>query len=482
MFIGIYILLSIIIAAAVFFNRNKSINSFLLFAFAVLQCSLSIPQFFKANETQLYFFTNDALAELLLIVLGILNITSIYYSSIYLDKRGDTPKQKSIYFAAYIVLISSISCNYLANHIAIGWIFVELTTLSASVLIYHRKTTRSLEAAWKYVFICSVSVALIFMGILLLGLAVERAKAGDLYYLSIMKKASSLDSILLKSAFLLIFTGYTVKVGLFPMYTAGIDAKDKAPSPASAILSSSLLNVGFLGIFRMYAIITKSNSAPFANTVLIFSAITSLIVAAAYMVRVRSYKRMFAYSSIEHMGLATLGLAMGGIGLFGALLHVVLHSFIKATMFYQYGSMYRIIKSKFIKDAGGYFKLNFWGAIIFLLGFFMLSAMPPSGLFVSEFYIFLAMFSKGYVWLIITSGLLLTFIIWSMGINIFRLLFQKPKEDKTLTSTDGMNQVVSIPISETLPQFVLLVLVIYIGYFPPPFVSSLINNALKLLK
>jgi len=477
MFIGFYILLSLIIAGAVYFNRNKTVNNCLLYLFAALQCSLCAERFFAADSVQLQFFTNDSIAKLLLIVLSILNITSIFYSLIYLEKRGDPPKVRSMYFAAYVVLIMSISCNYLANHIAIGWIFVELTTLSASVLIYHRKTTRSLEAAWKYVFICSVSVALIFMGILLLGLAVERAKAGDLFYLSMMKSAANFDSLLLKSAFLLIFTGYTVKVGLFPMYTAGIDAKDKAPSPASAILSSSLLNVGFLGIFRMYALISKTNSVSFANAVIIISAVCSLIIAAAYMVRVKSFKRMFAYSSIEHMGIAMLGLAMGGIGYFGALLHVVLHSFIKAAMFYQYGSMFRVIRSKFIKDAGGYFKLNLWGALVFLAGFFMLSAIPPSGLFVSEFLIFMSMFSKGYVWLIFAAGLLLTFIIWSLGINIFRLLFQNPKGNKI-----DNPETEKISFSETFPQLALLALVVYIGYFPPPFIVGLINNALQLLK
>lgn len=477
MFMGIYILLSLIIAAGVYFNRNRVVNNCLVYLFAGLQCLLCTEQFFASGSVQMQYFTKDSVAQLLLIVLGILNITSIYYSGIYLKKRNDTPKMRSIYFSAYIILIMSISCNYLANHIAIGWIFVEVTTLSASVLIYHRKTTRSLEAAWKYVFICSVSVALIFMGILLTGLAVERARTGDLYYASLMKAAGAFDSLLLKSAFLLIYTGFTVKVGLFPMYTAGIDAKDKAPSPASAILSSSLLNVGFLGVFRLYSVISKTNSAPFANAVIIISSVCSLIIAAAYMIRVKSYKRMFAYSSIEHMGIAMLGIAMGGVGYFGAILHIVLHSFTKAAMFYQFGSVYRIIKSKFIKDAGDYFNLNLSGAIVFLLGFFMLSAIPPSGLFVSEFLIFMSMFSKGYVWLIFTAGLLLTFIIWSLGITIFRLLFQKPKDDKI-----NHNNTEKIHFTESIPQLILLGLVFYIGYFPPAFVTNLINDAVKLFK
>lgn len=476
MVIGLYLILTALIASALLSNRNKKVNYILVTLFVVVQWIFTVFQFYYVNQSQLEYFTADAIGLLLLTVLSLLNTTSAYYSFIYLEKRGDTAKQRSSYFVAYVVLIASITCAYLADHVAIAWIFVELTTLSSSVLIYHRRTERTLEATWKYIFICSISVALIFMGILLLGLAVQQAKTGDLYYSNMMKNAVKLDEFWLKSAFLFIFTGYTVKAGLVPMYTAGIDAKDKAPSPAAAIFSSALMNVGFIGIFRMYAVVSKTNIVGWANTVMIISAISSIFIAAAYMIRVKSYKRMFAYSSIEHMGIVMLGLSMTGIGYFGAVLHVILHSFTKAALFYQFGSVFRILKSKFIKETGGYFEKNISGALVLLLGFFMITAVPPSGMFVSEFMIFSSLFAKGYLWIIVVFGILLTVILWSFGENIFKLLFQKTSGEKEIKEP-----VEKISPMEAAPQFILLFLVVYLGFFPPDAMVNLINEAIKLI-
>ena len=176
------------------------------------------------------------------------------------------------------------------------------------------------------------------------------------------------------------------------MYTAGIDAKDKAPSPAGALFGSVLMNVGFLGIFRFYEIISHTSILPWANKILIISGALSIFVATVYILKVKNFKRLFAYSSVEHMGLIILGLASGGVGYYAAILHVVLHSFAKSTMFFQVGQVYRIYKSKSIYDAGNYFKYNLTGAMVMLIAFFIVTAMPPSGLFISEFMIFRSLF------------------------------------------------------------------------------------------
>ena len=250
--IGIYLILSLLIILSIFTFRQRKIIYSLVISFIILQWALTIYEYINLNIIQFYYFMPDAIGIILLFVLSVLASTSLLYSFIYIGHRQDTPQAESIYWSALILLISAISCAYLANHAAIAWIFVEITTLSASVLIYHRRTERSLEGSWKYLFICSVSVALIFIGILFLGLATQQSKVGDLFYSNLFNNAGRLDEFWLKAAFLFIFTGYTAKAGLVPMYTAGIDAKDKAPSPASAIFSSALMNVGFLGIYRIY--------------------------------------------------------------------------------------------------------------------------------------------------------------------------------------------------------------------------------------
>ena len=234
------------------------------------------------------------------------------------------------------------------------------------------------------------------------------------------------------------------------------------------------MNVGFLGIFRFYEIISHTSIFSWANKIVLISGFLSIFVATVYMLRVKNFKRLFAYSSVEHMGLIMLGLASGGIGYYAAILHLILHSFAKSSMFFQIGQVYRIYKSKSIYDAGDYFKYNIAGALVLLFGFFIVTAMPPSGMFVSEFLIFRAMFERNRLWLLAIVLLLLTMIIWSFGRNIFKMLFIKPV---------GFNEMSVEKISpvESLSQYIFLALVVYLGLNPPQEFVKLINDAIQHL-
>ncbi len=367
-----------------------------------------------------------------------------------------------------------LSAAYLANHIAVTWIFVELTTLSASALIYHRRNNRSLEGTWKYVFVCAISITLVFIGILFLSFTLQKAGTDDLSFAVLIKKAPDLNLFWLRLAFIFVFTGFTAKLGLVPMYTAGIDAKDKAPSPAGALLSSVLMNVGFVGIFRLYTVIANSPIHQWANHVILVAAILSIFVATVYMTKVKNIKRMFAYSSIEHGGIVMLGIVAGGIGYYGAILHIILHAFIKSSLFFQMGQIYRVYKSKSIYDVGDYFKYNLTGSMVMLIAFFFATAMPPSGLFISEFMIFRALFAANYLGVLIIVMILLTIIIWAFGKNIFKLLFSPAVYFKE----DGVER---IPPVESLSQFILLGLVVFLGLAPPTQFVTLIQEAIKYL-
>lgn len=471
-----YFSISALLVACILIWGNRTRNLVLGFLFIVLQWAFTIYEYLNLNSVQLEYFTPDSIGFLLMFVLSILTTASYFYNYLYFRGRQDPSRNTNYYAAAFILLIMSLSCANLANHIAIQWIFVEFTTLSSCVLIYHNRNEKSLEATWKYLFIGSVSVALIFIGILFLGLSAQSIKIPGLFYSDLMKNAASLNDFWLKASFLLVFTGFTVKAGLAPMYTAGIDAKDKAPSPASAIFSSAMMNIGFLGIFRLFEVVSQTSAIDWARMVMIVSAAASVFISAAYMAKVKNYKRMFAYSSIEHMGIIMLGLAAGGVGYFGALLHLVLHSFAKSSLFYQCGAIFRIFKSKHIKDSGNYFSYNLSGALVIIAGFFIITAIPPSGMFVSEFMIFRSMFDSGYLWLLIIVGILLAFIIWAMGENLLKLLFDKSAIPAADTGA------VKIAIAESVPQFILLIGVIYLGFFPPEFLTSLINSAIINLK
>lgn len=470
----IYLIGSFIISGLLLFNRNKLLSYVLIIAFLILQWSLSIYEFTYRNVVEFDLFRSDALAILLLITLSIIAIPAFYHSYVYLEKKGDRPREQAIFFAAMTVLIAAMSTAYLSNHITVTWIFVELTTLAASALIYHRRNSRSLEGTWKYIFVCSLSITFVFIGILFLSIALQQEGYTDLSFPALLSKAATLNVFWLRLAFIFIFTGYTAKLGLVPMYTAGIDAKDKAPSPAGAILSSALMNVGFVGIFRFYEIVAQTSIHAWANNVIMIAAFVSIFVSTVYMLKVKNIKRMFAYSSIEHTGIVMLGIAAGGIGYYAAILHIVLHAFAKSSLFFQMGQIYRVYKSKSIYDVGNYFKYNLTGAMVMLLGFICATAMPPSGLFVSEFMIFRSLFEAHYIFVLIIVLVLLTMIIWAFGKNIFKLLFTPPVN----FNEEGIEKINGY---ESLSQFILLGLVIYLGFNPPAQMVELINEAIKNL-
>ena len=236
--VGIYLAGAFSISGLLFFNRNRVLKNLLIITFLLLQIGFTVYECLHINVTELTYFTPDSLGLLLLVTLTIISIPAFYHSYVYLGTKQDNPGHTAIYFAAVVALLASISAAYLSNHIAVTWIFVELTTLSASALIYHRRNNRSLEGTWKYVFVCAISITLVFIGILFLSFSLSGAGADDLSFKNLLPKAPQLNVFWLRLAFIFIFTGFTAKLGLVPMYTAGIDAKDKAPSPAGALLSS----------------------------------------------------------------------------------------------------------------------------------------------------------------------------------------------------------------------------------------------------
>lgn len=471
---GIYLLLAFGLALALFLVRNKILLQFLVSAFFVLQLVFSFYSIAHKGNTELVYFTYDSLGMILLLTLTIVAIPSAFHSYIYLERHHESEQSRAIYYAALVLLITAITAGYLSNHIAVTWIFTEITTLSASALIYHHRNKLALEGTWKYVFICAISITFIFIGILFLSLSLRATGSDDLSFSNLLAHSHELNPVWLRMAFLFIFTGFTAKLGLVPMFTAGIDAKDTAPAPAGALMASVLMNLGFVGIFRFYIIVANTSLLHWAQLVVGSAAFLSLFVASVYMLKVKNIKRMFAYSGIEHMGIVMLGVAAGGIGYYAAILHIILHAFVKSSLFFQFNQLYRVFQNKSIYHVGNYFKYNATGAMVLLLGFISSTAMPPSGLFVSEFLIFKAIFDTGQILLLIAVLLLLTMIIWAFGKNIFKVLF---------ISAVGFDDshVEKINPWESLSQFILLALAIYMGLNPPTEFVQLLNESVALL-
>ena len=472
----LFLVCSALLAIGLFINKNRVVNYVLVSVYGILLVTFGVYEFVNQGISHSLFFKTDSLGVLLLSALCIISIPVLFHSYRYIElhKDNETPHSRGMYFGALAILMTASGAAYLSNHIAVTWILIEITTLSASLLIYHHRSVKALEGTWKYVFICAISITLVYVGILFLSLAMKQAGIDDMSYDSLIKNYSLLNPFWLKLAFLFIFTGFTAKLGLVPMYTAGIDAKDKAPGPVSAVLASALMNVGFVSVYRTYAIIAHTPYRSWANGVIIIAAILTVFVAAVYMIRVKNIKRLFAYSGIEHMGVVMLGLAAGGIGIYASILHILLHTLIKPALFLQYNQIYRVYGSKSIYDLGNYFKYNKTGALLIMLAFFSVTAMPPSGLFVSEFMIFQSLFESHHIILLIILLVLLTVIIWGFATNVFRLLFIPP------VSFDDTS-VPKISPWESLLQYILIIISVYFAYNTPGRFVDMIEQAVRII-
>jgi len=471
-----YFIIAVALIGGLFFARSKTVHLILLILFNILQWGLTVYECFHFNTVQLAYFKVDGVALIMLIVLSILSTTSSYHSVGYLEhqhKYHTTPyRAQAIYYAAFCILITAQTGAFLSSHIAATWIFVELTTFAAAVLIYHERTEYAIEAAWKYLFVCSIAITFAFIGILFLSISAQEAGTTNLSYQSLIQLATTFNPFWLKMAFLFIVVGYSAKMGLFPMHTVCIDAHTVAPPPISAFISTTLMNVGFVAIFRMYTIIDSTSIFPWANNILLIAGTLSVFVAVVYLLRVNHFKRMSAYSSLENMGIVAIGLGVGGIGYYAVFLHLIFHSFTKASVFYQLQQVHRVYNSYLIRNTGGYFKYYTPGAMVILLVFICITAMPPSGMFISEFMIFRGMFEKHYIGLLILILFLLTLAMWALGKNFFRLVYAPP------VGFDA-SHVEKISIKESISQFILLGLVIYLGFNPPQQMVDLINDAIK---
>ncbi len=473
-----YFIIASALIGSFFLARNEFMHHLLFALFNILQWSLTVYMYFHFNTEELGYFIPDGTALIMLIILTILSTSSSYHSIGYLNhfhKHHTTPhRAKSIYYAAFCLLIMALTGAFLSCHIVVTWSFIELTTLAATVLIYHERTEYALEAAWNYLFVCSIAIMFAFVGILFLSISAEEAGVTDLSYQSLTHHANEFNPFGLKLAFLFILVGYSAKMGLFPMHTVCIDAHTVAPPPISAFISSTLMNVGFIAIFRVYSVIASSSIVFWANQVLLVAGILSVFVAVVYLLRVNHFKRMSAYSSLENMGIVAIGLGTGGIGYFAVFLHLIFHSFTKASIFYQIQQVHRTYKSYMIRDTGGYFKYYTPGAIVVLLVFICITAIPPSGMFFSEIMIFNAMLKKNYIELLIPLLAFLTISMWAIGKNFFRLIFTPPVNFNEV----GMTKINGY---ESISQFILLGLVIYLGINPPAQMVELINDAIKNL-
>lgn len=328
-------------------------------------------------------------------------------------QREDSLRHKKIYYLSLVALSASLVGVYSSSNIAVNWIFLEATTLASAGLVYHRRSVHALEAAWKYIFICSIGIAVAYLGILLL--STTGVEALSYSELKVAVASPESNPIYLRLAFLFILIGYSTKLEIFPLFTVGIDANHSAPAPSSAFISSALVGGGFVSIFRVYGVMSGSSEGEWMMNILLLVAVISIICAAVYMGRTGNYKRMLAYSTVENSGLTLLGLALGGVGVFAAVLHSLAHTVIKAVAFLQLSKVGRLYGTYRTGRISGYMKADRLGAMVLFMCVVSLVAAPPSLLFRSEYMIFSQIIRSPKWWVaIVVIVPLLICAYWSL--------------------------------------------------------------------
>jgi hydrogenase-4 component F len=355
------------------------------------------------------------------------------------------------------------------------WVGVEATTLASAPLIYFHRHHRSLEATWKYLLVCSVGIALALLGNFFLAVAASGhdGTSVSLAVPDLVREASTLDVPWLKAAFLLFLVGYGTKMGLAPLHTWLPDAHSEAPSVVSALLSGALLNCALLGIVRAQQVCAAAGQAAFGRELLVGFGLVSMAVAAVFVVGQSDYKRMLAYSSVEHMGILTLGLGLGGAGVFGGMLHAVNHSLTKAALFLVAGNILAEYRTKSTSEVRGILRVLPGSGMLWIAGLFAITGSPPFGCFLSELTILKAAFDDGRDVVAIAYLALLAVIFVGMATAVLGMA-QGPAP----AAHAGARRERLLAVA---PAGVLAALVLLLGVYVPPVVRSAVEEAARAL-
>lgn len=419
----------------------------------------------------------DSLGAVILITVMLVGLAASFYSIGYL--REEVRKQiigfsrvRQYFVLLHLFLVAMFFAILTLSPVGM-WIAIEATTLSTAFLISFYNKPSSMEAAWKYLIINSIGLLLGFYGMLLF--LASTAEAGIDRFIdwgTLTANAGSMNPLLAKIAFIFVLIGYGTKVGLAPMHTWLPDAHSKAPSPISALLSGALLNVAMLAILKFRIVARAAGADGFSGDLMIYFGGLSVGIAAFIIIVQKNYKRLFAYSSIEHMGIAALGFGFGGIGTFAALLHMIYHSFAKSILFFSAGNVFLKYSTTKIRNVKGVMSMLPATGVIIVIGFLAITGMPPFGIFITEFYIMSAGIGQ-HLPVVVVVLLLLVLVFAGFLRHVTGMTFGESPE----TITAGESNYLTL-----VPPLLLVTLFVTVGVYLPAPIRSLIDSAAALIQ
>ncbi|WP_094752604.1 hydrogenase 4 subunit F [Psychromonas sp. CD1] len=417
----------------------------------------------------------DSLSALFLAVLGVVAFFTGWHSLGYIEheyQKGEMSARKvSLYYGLFNLFLTTMIVALMSNNVIMMWVMIEATTVTSVFLVGIYGQRSSLEAAWKYIIICSVGVSFGLFGSILTysnAAATLAHPENAIFWTYIRDNASLLDPTLVHLAFIFVIIGFGTKTGLFPMHAWLPDAHSEAPSPVSALLSAGLLNCAFLVILRYYIITYKAIGINYPQMLLLVFGFLSVFFAAFFILAQRDIKRMLAYSSVENMGLITLGIALGPIGVFAALLHVINHSLGKTLMFCGSGNLLLKYGSRDMGVIKGVLRVTPVTGVVVAVGAFALGGVPPFNLFLSEFMIIAGGVASDHLGLMIALALLLTVVLAGLARFVAMCILGKKPENMPKGEVSKMMVV---------PLVVLLGLMLLMGTHIPNVVLRGVDQA-----
>ena len=495
------LLIPVVTAVVCYLLKSPKLVGYVSLAGAVALAFIAFPVIISVISTPAETLNGvlymDALSGYIMALVIFLSLASAVYSIEYLEhemKVGLTgARGVSRYYALLHLFIFTMLLVTAANNLALMWIAIEATTIVSALLIGLGFSKRSLaiEAAWKYIILCTVGITFALLGIFITYYATTAVMGGEgvLNWTTIRSIAPKLNPSTMKLAFIFVLVGYGTKAGLAPMHNWLPDAHSEAPSPISALLSGILLNTAFYGIMRFVSIVDPSTGSVFTGNLLILFGLISMGVSSVFILVQVNYKRLLAYSSIEHMGIISLGIGIGGpAGIYGALLHIMNHALSKPLMFFVSGRIQANYGSTKIENVNGVLSsMPLLGTMAFI-GALSLAGTPPFNIFISEFTILKAAVDKG-LWAIV--GLFLLFaalVFYGMLSGFGKMLFRgketaRGPEAEQCVSTEVVHGC-SASVSSALNNGIMVVLaslVVVLGFAVPSFIDSTIRACINIL-
>ncbi|QQS61333.1 MAG: hydrogenase 4 subunit F [Candidatus Moraniibacteriota bacterium] len=449
------------------------ISSFIVFVESI---NIALKVSLSGKYSSFSIFSVDALGAILLLLISCVGFVVVIYSIPYLRKETEKKAVGFTRVRQYFVLLNlfliAMVLAISANNPIFAWISIEATTLSTAFLISFYNKPSAIEAAWKYLIINSVGLLLGFLGTLLYFTSTHSANEnGFISWESLTENATQLDPLIAKIAFIFVLIGYGTKVGLAPMHTWLPDAHSKAPAPISALLSGVLLNVALVIVLRFKVITDIAVNENFTQNLLIIFGLLSILIATLVILTQKNYKRLLAYSSIENMGIMALGFGLGGIGALGAIFHMIYHSLLKSTLFLSAGTIFLTYGSTKIPNIRGILSTLPVTSVVFLLGFFAITGAPPLGVFFSKM-IILSQGIETHPFVSIFALLLMAILFIGFFKHVSVMVF-----GKKLVGAERKNESIWLII----PPCILMGIFILLSFYMPLFLSTLINDAVKML-